>query len=58
MEPFPEWLERQIRIMCRTWLDSDDGFPEGGSGSGLVYTQDDMEAAYRAGYLKRQDEGD
>ena len=51
-----EWLERQIRIAYRTWRDSEDGMPEGGSGPGLVYTDDDMEAAYFAGYHQRGEE--
>lgn len=30
------------------WLD--EVFPEGGSGPGLVYTQEDMEAAFQGGW--------
>jgi hypothetical protein len=52
----PEWVERDIRIKCRAWVDSDDGFPDGGSGPGLRYTKDDLEAAYRAGYIQRGEE--
>ena len=54
----PDWLEQVISKNFRTWLDSDEGFPEGGSGPGLRYTEDDVEAAFRAGYLKRQDDED
>jgi hypothetical protein len=50
------WLEREIRVSWRAWMDSDDGMPEGGSGPGLVYTEDDMEAAYFAGYYQREAE--
>lgn len=51
-----DWVDAAIRVQFLSWLDSDDGFPDGGSGDGLVYIQDDMEAAYRAGYFRRQDE--
>jgi hypothetical protein len=54
VDDLPEWAECQIRIACREWLDSDEGLPDGGSGPGLCYIQEDMEAAYRAGYLKCQ----
>lgn len=53
---FPDWLEHRIGEMFAEWLNSDDGFPDGGSGDGLHYTSYDMQAAYRAGYEQRRTE--
>ena len=55
MSDFDEWLRAQLERQFNEWASRE--FPDGmGNGTGGAYHQDDMRAAFMAGYDLRADE--